>query len=33
MYATVDTNSKFYIDKFEDLLEPGSDLSEDNKGV
>lgn len=33
MYATVDRSGKFYIDKFKDKLEPGSDISENNKGV
>lgn len=33
MYATVDTGGKFYIDKFDDKLDPGSDISEDNSGV
>ncbi|KNF07941.1 membrane protein, YKJA BACSU-like protein [Gottschalkia purinilytica] len=33
MYATVDSNGKFYIDKFKDNIRPGSDLSEDNKGI
>lgn len=33
MYATVDTSGKFYVDKFDDKLEPGSDMSEDNSKV
>lgn len=33
MYATVDTGGKFYIDKFDDKLDPGSDISEDNSEV
>ena len=33
MYATVDTGGVFYIDKFDDDLDPGSDMSENNEGV
>lgn len=33
MYATVDMSGKFYIDEFDDKLEPGSDISENNQGV
>lgn len=33
MYATVDSQGEFYVDKFDDDLEAGSDISEDNQGV
>ncbi|AFS77680.1 hypothetical protein DUF421 [Gottschalkia acidurici 9a] len=33
MYATVDRSGKFYVDKFKDNIRPGSDLSENNKGI
>jgi len=33
MYATVDEDGKFYVDKYEDKLDPNTDMSEDNKGV
>lgn len=33
MYATVDVSGLFYVDKFNDQLDPGSDISENNEGV
>ena len=33
MYATVDVGGTFYVDKFDDKLDPGSDISENNEGV
>jgi len=33
MYATVDEVGKFYVDKYEDKLNPNTDMSEDNKRV